>query len=266
LQKKKPSLGQNFLVDESAVQRIVASLGDLSGRLVIEVGPGRGAITDMLAAHAGTLVAIELDRTLAPALQGRYSGRSNVHVLQQDILTTNLTEIAQHYAPERKALLVGNLPYYITSDILLHLADHAAALDQAVVMMQREVAERVAAQPGTREFGMLSATMQMTAEAEQLFTLPPEAFLPPPQVYSTVLRLQMRPRYAELVVDRSAFEQFLRAAFAQKRKTLSKNLRNAGYSTEAIHTAMEQAGEDSTVRAEACSLEALAAIHRNLLS
>jgi 16S rRNA (adenine1518-N6/adenine1519-N6)-dimethyltransferase len=265
LSKNKPSLGQNFLTDTSATQRIVDALGDMRGRLVIEVGPGGGAITDLLAARAGTLVAIELDRTLAPALRERFATNPGIHVLQQDILQTDLSAIAAQYASaSEKALLVGNLPYYITSDILLHLVDHADALELAVVMMQREVAERVAAVPGTREFGMLSATMQMAARTEALFTLPPASFHPPPDVHSTVVRMTMRPRYAELGVERMAFERFLRFAFAQKRKTLARNLRNAGYESERLQSAMSAITMDGNVRAEACELEQMAALFRAL--
>jgi 16S rRNA (adenine1518-N6/adenine1519-N6)-dimethyltransferase len=264
LKQRKPSLGQNFLADDAAVHRIVDALGDLRGRVVIEVGPGRGAITDLLATRAEKLIAVELDRTLAPALQEKYAGNAAVHVLQQDILKLDLTALVHEHAGDTgQALLVGNLPYYITSDILLHLADHANALQTAVVMMQREVAERVAAAPGNREYGMLSATVQLTAQAEMLFTLPPSAFVPPPSVHSTVVRLTMRPRYKELGVERAAFERFLRIAFAQKRKTLSRNLRNGGYESERIALAMREMNEN--VRAEACSLEEMARTYRALI-
>ena len=262
--KSKPSLGQNFLVDESAVLRIVDALGDIGDGLVIEIGPGRGALTQLLAARAKSLVAIELDRTLAPFLQIQFGGNPAVHILQQDILATDLSEITRQYGAGGKARVLGNLPYYITSDILLHLLDHGDAFDLAVLMVQREVAERVAARPGSRDYGMLSATVQMFARVEQLFTLPPEAFQPAPKVHSTVLRLTVAPRYGELGVERKPFENFLRSIFAQKRKILGRNLRNAGFSTERIAAAMETAGLDANVRAEACSLEAMAALHRAL--
>jgi 16S rRNA (adenine1518-N6/adenine1519-N6)-dimethyltransferase len=263
---RKPSLGQNFLSDDAAIARIVDALGDLRDRLVLEIGPGHGALTHLLAQRAASVVAIELDRTLAPFLQARYSGNAAVHVLQQDILTTDLREIVQQYSPgNSKALLVGNLPYYITSDILLHLVDHADALDAAVIMVQREVAQRVAAQPGSREYGLLSATMQMFARVEDLFTLPPQSFSPAPTVHSTVLRLTMQPRYAELGVERKPFEDFLRKIFAQKRKTLSRNLRNAGFDADRIAAAMAEAGLETNIRAEACSLGATAALYRALM-
>ncbi len=251
-------------MDDAAVLRIVEALGDLRARVVVEVGPGRGAITDLLAARAGTLIAVELDRTLGPALAEKYAGNPVVRLLQQDILSVDLTAVVRELAGDGRGLLVGNLPYYITSDILLHIADHADALELAVVMMQREVAERVTAMPGTREYGMLSATVQMMAQAEMLFTLPPSAFRPPPNVHSTVVRLRMKPRYEELGVERAGFERFLRIAFAQKRKTLANNLRSGGYESRQVGYAM--AGMDADVRAEAVALEAMARVYRALVA
>jgi 16S rRNA (adenine1518-N6/adenine1519-N6)-dimethyltransferase len=206
---RKPSLGQNFLTDTAAIQRIAESLGEVSPKLVIEIGPGRGAITDLLTHRAKALVGIELDRTLAPILQARFAANPSVEILQQDILQSDLTQIVHEHA-DGKAVVVGNLPYYITSDILLHLMAHGDAIETAVVMMQREVAERVASAPGHREYGMLSASVQMMAQTELLFTLPPSAFSPPPDVHSSVVRLTMHPRYVELSVEREAFERFLR--------------------------------------------------------
>lgn len=265
MRRTKPSLGQNFLADHAAIARVVQSLGDVRDRVVIEVGPGKGAMTDLLAQRAGTLVAIELDRALAPMLREKHARNPRVHVMQQDILRSDLTAVVrEHGKAGEKALLIGNLPYYITSDILLHLLEHADAFEMAIVMMQREVAERVAAGPGTRDYGLLSVTVQMQARAEKLFTLPPGAFSPPPDVYSTVARLTMRSRYEELGVERQRFQRFLRAAFAQKRKTLANNMRNAGYETSEVQAAMSRAGVEPDIRAEACSLEQMADISKLL--
>jgi 16S rRNA (adenine1518-N6/adenine1519-N6)-dimethyltransferase len=161
--------------------------------------------------------------------------------------------------------VIGNLPYYITSDILLKLfaAGVDGGINRAVLMMQREVAERVAAAPGVRDYGVLSATAQMHAQVEDLFTLPPSAFSPPPEVYSTVLRLHFAPRFRELRVDASGFDAFLRQSFAQKRKTLQNNLRAAGYSAAELSTAWP-AGIPSQARAESLSLEAMAELYRAL--
>jgi 16S rRNA (adenine1518-N6/adenine1519-N6)-dimethyltransferase len=160
---------------------------------------------------------------------------------------------------------VGNLPYYITSDILLHLVRHHAAFDRAMLMVQREVAERVAASPGTRDYGVLSATMQLYGTVELLFTLPPTAFAPPPEVYSSVFRFRVHPRFEELGVTAETFLPFIRASFAQKRKTWANNLRSAGYKSHEIAAALEAAGLDASVRAEAVDLPHMARVFQALM-
>ncbi len=292
---QRPKLGQNFLDSPSAQSAIADALGDLTHRTVVEIGPGRGAITTLLAPRARRLILIELDRDLAPRLRAHFAGRPSVEVLQQDILATDLATFIEPPSPSEpiagherlsksdKLLVVGNLPYFITSDILLHLFHAHAVIDRAVIMVQREVADRLAAQPGTRAYGLLSVTAQLYARVENLFTLPPEAFSPPPQVHSTVLRLTMAPRFAELGLtpateptsarDSSApepgaprpdaadpaapFLQFLRWTFAQKRKTLANNLRSAGYAPAAINAALEAAAIPPQSRTEQLSLPTL---------
>jgi 16S rRNA (adenine1518-N6/adenine1519-N6)-dimethyltransferase len=256
-QLRKPKLGQNFLVDERARLRIADALGDVKQRTVIEIGPGHGAITEILAARAKRLFAVELDRALAAELRFRFRERPNVEIVESDVLKVDVGGFAQ------QADVVGNLPYYITSDILLHLFGAAERLGRAVLMMQREVGERVAAQPGVRDYGLLSATTQMYAEVEHLFTLPPSAFSPPPEVYSSVVRLHFRPRFTELGVDAAGFDRFLKQAFAQKRKTLRNNLRVAGYDAALLARDWPKALEDQA-RAEQVSLEAMAELYRGL--
>jgi 16S rRNA (adenine1518-N6/adenine1519-N6)-dimethyltransferase len=257
----KSKLGQNFLVDAQAAQRIVAALGDIAERTVVEIGTGRGAITGILAACAGRIVAIELDRELTADLRRRFDAE-RVAVVEQDVLQFNFAAAAAQ-AGERLRV-AGNLPYYITSPILLKLAASHAALELAVLMVQREVADRVTAVPGTRDYGLLSVTVQMYGPVEELFTLPPSAFSPPPQVHSTVFRWRFAPRFAELGVEEAEFLRFLRQAFAQKRKTLANNLRAAGAAPAAAEAAMVRAGIDPKARAEALPLETLAALWREL--
>jgi 16S rRNA (adenine1518-N6/adenine1519-N6)-dimethyltransferase len=267
---QKPKLGQNLLVDAHAVERIInglgAGLGDLSGRTVVEIGPGRGAITGALAARAGRVIAIELDRDFAAGLRGQFDPQhgppERVTIVEQDVLQFDFAAAAAE-AGERLRV-VGNLPYYITSPILLKLATSHAALDVAVLMVQREVAERVTAAPGSRDYGLLSVTVQMYGPAEQLFTLPPSAFSPPPNVHSTVFRWRFAPRFAELRVDEDGFLRFLRQAFAQKRKTLNNNLRAAGVAPAVAAAALASAGIAAQARAEAVPVEALAALWRAL--
>jgi 16S rRNA (adenine1518-N6/adenine1519-N6)-dimethyltransferase len=228
---------------------------------VVEIGPGRGAITGALAARAGHVVAIELDRDFAAGLRGQIDPE-RVSVIEQDVLQFDFAAAAAEAGGRLR--VVGNLPYYITSPILLKLAASRAALDLAVLMVQREVAERVTAVPGSRDYGLLSVTVQMYGPAEPLFTLPPSAFSPPPQVHSTVFRWRFVPRFAELGVDENDFLRFLRQAFAQKRKTLSNNLRAAGVAPAAAAVALASAGIAAQARAEAVPVEALAALWRAL--
>jgi 16S rRNA (adenine1518-N6/adenine1519-N6)-dimethyltransferase len=258
-QVKKPKLGQNFLVDDRARHQIADALGDVSQRTVVEIGPGHGAITQILATRAKRLVAVELDPGLAAELRFRFRDHANVEIVESDVLKFDLGAFAEEVD------VVGNLPYYITSDILLHLFGAAEHLGRAVLMMQREVGERVAAQPGVRDYGLLSATTQMYAEVEHLFTLPPSAFSPPPEVYSSVVRLHFRPRFAELDVDHAGFDRFLKQAFAQKRKTLRNNLQFAAYDSALLtqHWPHELAPQ---ARAEQVSLESMAELYRGLKS
>jgi 16S rRNA (adenine1518-N6/adenine1519-N6)-dimethyltransferase len=262
----KPKLGQNFLNDAQAIQRIAASLGDLSGRTVVEIGPGAGAITSALVARAAHVVAIELDPGLAAHLRTQFT-LAQLTVHQQDVLTFDFAAAAA--AAGQPLLVFGNLPYYITSQILLKLAaSHAvpgrAVLDRAILMVQREVAERITAQPGSRDYGLLSVTVQMYGPAEQLFTLPPSSFSPPPDVHSTVFLWRFAPRFTELGVEESSFLPFVRKVFAQKRKTLANNLRAAGIPPATIVSALARAAIDPRARAEALSLETLAALWRAL--
>ncbi|HET9100889.1 MAG TPA: 16S rRNA (adenine(1518)-N(6)/adenine(1519)-N(6))-dimethyltransferase RsmA [Acidobacteriaceae bacterium] len=269
MSQKKPKLGQNFLTDPSARQRIVEALGDISSVTVLEIGPGRGALTDLLAPRAQSLIAVELDRALAPRLTERWKSASHVAVLQADILELDLADARRRTgtAGDAPMVVVGNLPYYITSDILLHLFAHAASISRAVVMVQEEVADRLAARAGTSAYGVLSATAQMHGRVEKLFTLPPEAFTPAPSVSSAVVCLDMRPRFEELQVERKAFLRFLQLCFQQKRKTLVNNLKHAGIVESGdIQTAIESAGLSRGVRAEAVPLEAMAVIFRRLVA
>jgi 16S rRNA (adenine1518-N6/adenine1519-N6)-dimethyltransferase len=257
----KPKLGQNFLHDTQAVQRIVAALGDCSHETVVEIGPGRGVLTRALVSRAKHVMAVELDPQLVEQLRAEFPAE-RVTVVHQDVLDFDFSAVPVEDG-ERLAV-VGNLPYYITSPILLKLAASHAALDRAVLMMQREVADRVAAGPGSRDYGLLSVTVQMYGPVEKLFTLPPEAFSPPPQVHSSVVRLRFAPRFNSLGVDEIGFLGFARKAFSQKRKTLANNLRAAGFPPAAVADALRRAGIDLQSRAEALSIEALAEIWKEL--
>jgi len=270
---RTPKLGQHFLVDPSAAQRIAEAFGDLSQSTVLEIGAGRGALTSLLARRARRLIAIELDRVLAAQLRMKFSLAPNVEIIEGDILAIDFdtlfgpkpgsTRPGMNHQPEQ-VRVVGNLPYFITSDILLRLFAHRKYFETIVLMVQREVGDRLAARPGTSEYGLLSATAQLYANVEKMFTLPPGAFSPPPKVHSMVVRLTVASRIEGLDVPEAGFIDFLRKSFGQKRKTLRNNLKS-DYQPAALRAALEKSGVKPTLRAEAISLEKSAALFRALL-
>ena len=272
--KQKPKLGQHFLVSDNAAMRMADALGDVSQSTVLEIGPGRGVITALLAKRARRLIAVEIDRVLAAQLRLKFGMTHNVEVIEADILSIDFDSL---FGPKpglgrpgielkpNAVRVVGNLPYFITSDILLRLFDFARYFDIIVIMVQREVADRLAAPPGGSDYGLLSATAQLYAKVEKLFTLPPEAFEPPPKVHSTVLRLNVAPQIEKLGVAGDGFIGFLKLSFAQKRKTLWNNLKSR-YDEAELRRAMTQARINPSARAETLSLKQSATLFRALRS
>jgi 16S rRNA (adenine1518-N6/adenine1519-N6)-dimethyltransferase len=209
---------------------------------------------------------------LATQLRFNYSRQPHVEIIEADVLKLDFrTVLNRTIGPlndlrplkPARARVVGNLPYYITSDILLRLFEFHDQFDVIVIMVQREVADRIAAKPGSRDYGLLSATAQLYADAENLFTLPPGAFAPPPKVHSSVLRLNVAPKFAEFQVQPGEFIAFLKTAFAMKRKTLMNNLREK-YGEEKVRAALKEAGIRPDIRAEALPLERSAEVFRRL--
>lgn len=270
--QSKPKLGQHFLNSQDAAARIVDALGDVSQSTVLEIGPGRGILTSLLAKRSRRLIAVELDRVLAAQLRLKFGMMRNVEILEADILAIDFDSLfgpkpglgrpGIELQPE-PVKVVGNLPYYVTSDILLRLFEFSKYFESIVIMVQREVADRIAAEPGGRDYGMLSATAQLYGRVEKLFTLPPGAFTPQPKVHSTVLRMAIAPRQEKLGVAGDGFIDFLRLSFAQKRKTLWNNLK-ARYGESDLKHALAEAHVKATARAETLSLEQNAAIYRAL--
>lgn len=268
----KPKLGQHFLSSDDAARRIVDAVGDVSESTVLEIGPGKGVLTTLLAKNARRLIAVELDRVLAAQLRLRFGMYRNVEVIEADVLAIDIDSLfgpkpglgrpGIELKPE-PVKVVGNLPYYITSDILLRLFQFSKYFESIIIMVQREVADRIAAEPGGRDFGMLSATAQLYARVEKLFTLPPGAFSPPPKVHSTVLRLTIDPQHEKLGVAGDGFIDFLRHSFGQKRKTLWNNLKE-NYPEAGLKRALAEAHVKPTARAETLSLEQSAAVYRAL--
>jgi 16S rRNA (adenine1518-N6/adenine1519-N6)-dimethyltransferase len=269
---RKPKMGQHFLNSESAAQRIVDALGDVSEATVLEIGPGRGAITDLLARKARRLIAVELDRVLSAQLRMKFSMHPNVEIIEGDILTIELNTVfglkpgmlhsGLNFTPE-PARVVGNLPYYITSDILLRLLEYHRYFSTIVIMVQKEVADRLAASPGSRDYGLLTATALLYGRVEKLFTLPPGAFAPAPKVHSSVVRITIKPRLESLRVPEAEFIAFLKLCFGQKRKTLWNNLKTQ-YDEDILRAALAKSGVKPAIRAEALPLERTAALFRAL--
>lgn len=269
---KKPKLGQHFLNDSAAAVRIVESLGDLLQSTVLEIGPGRGALTNLLARRARRVIAVEKDRVLAAQLRMHFSLSPNVEIIEGDILAIDLDSLfgpkpgsmrpGIDVAPQQ-VRAIGNLPYFITSDILLRLFEYRKYFEVFVLMVQKEVADRLSAKPGTSEYGLLSATAQLYSKVEKILTLPPGAFSPAPKVHSAVVRLVPSPRLEKLHVDEKGFIDFLKLSFAQKRKTLWNNLK-ARYPSDDLERALAKAKVKPSVRAETLSLEASASVFREL--
>ena len=268
----KPKLGQHFLASDEMARKIVDALGDVSETTVLEIGPGKGILTTMLAKRTNRLIAVELDRVLAAQLRLKFGMSRNVEIIEADILAVDIHSL---FGPKpglgrpgieikpQPVRVVGNLPYYITSDILLRLFAFSKYFESIVIMVQKEVADRIAAEPGGSDFGVLSATAQLHARVEKLFTLPPGAFSPPPKVYSTVLRLTIDPQHEKLGVASDGFTDFLRLSFSQKRKTLWNNLKER-YPEAGLKQALAEAHVKPTARAETLSLEESAAVYRAL--
>lgn len=252
-------LGQNLLVAPAWQRRVAEAVAAQPDDLILEIGGGRGDVSARLAATGCRLMIVELDPALAAGLRRRFAGQARVEVVEQDILEFDFAALGEG----GRRRVFGNLPYYITSPILFRLFAAAALFSDATLMMQKEVAARVAARPGSRDFGLLSAMAQLHARARKLFDVPPGAFRPVPQVTSTLLRLEFIAPLAAPGAETAAFHGFLRAAFAHKRKRLSANLR-ALAAPPAIAAAFARLGLAPDTRAEQCGVEALLALFRAL--
>ena len=255
--RAKKSLGQNFLVDESYARRVVGALAPRAGETVVEIGPGRGALTAPLLESGARVVAVEFDRDLAALLRGRFGGRENFTLVEADALDVDFCAAVE---PAESARVVANLPYNISTAILQRLAEQRRCVSEMVLMLQREVVERIAAPPGSHERGYLTVLVEAFCDTEPLFDVPPGAFRPVPKVWSTVARLRVRGG-APAVADERLFLRLVGAGFAQKRKTIFNNLRSAPEELRALAEAaggpaalLESAGIDPRRRAESLTL------------
>jgi len=217
-------LGQHFLRDQRTIHRIIDALAPKSDETIVEIGPGTGALTASLVERAGRVVAVEFDKKLAPLLTESFGSFTNFKLVMADALTV---DYCAEILPARSARLVANLPYNISTAILQRLISQRACFEDMVVMLQREVVERVLALPGTSDRGFISVLVEAYCETEKLFDVAPGAFRPPPKVWSSVMRLSFRPRIDTEVADESLLWEVVSAGFAQKRKTILNNLRHA---------------------------------------
>ena len=261
----KKSFGQNFLTDTNILQKIVdtAEIDDQVN--VIEIGPGIGALTEFLAERAAQVMAFEIDHRLVPILADTLRDFDNVTVVNEDILKVDLAQHIQNFKnPDLPIKVVANLPYYITTPILMHLIESGIPFSEFVVMMQKEVADRISAQPNTKAYGSLSIAVQYYMTAKVAFIVPRTVFVPAPNVDSAILKMVRRPEPAVAVEDESFFFTVSKASFTHRRKTLWNNLTGYFGKTEEVKDkltkALDQAGLSPSVRGEALSLEEFASL------
>ncbi|MGR3742295.1 16S rRNA (adenine(1518)-N(6)/adenine(1519)-N(6))-dimethyltransferase RsmA [Companilactobacillus sp. DQM5] len=256
--RAKKNLGQNFLTNEQAINGIVEAAKLIDTDTVIEIGPGIGALTEKLAQKAGRVYAFEIDSTLLPVLDDTLSQYNNIEIINQDILKVNLVEFIKEKNISGSIKVVANLPYYITTPILLGLLDEEIEFDKMVLMMQKEVAERITATPGHREFGSLTITIQSRMDSQISLMIGKNSFFPRPKVDSAVVTLSKMKTNKYEIENFAKFNKFVRACFAQKRKSLWNNLLNLLGRTDEqkakISNAFEQINVETNVRAEQLSI------------
>jgi 16S rRNA (adenine1518-N6/adenine1519-N6)-dimethyltransferase len=260
--RAKKSWGQNFLGDEAALDHIARLAVEREGDRVVELGAGLGHLTARLVARGGRVVAVERDRDMARVLRGELGG--SAEILEADAARLDLAALAGGEGGSPRVAVVGNLPYHLTSPILFSLLDQATSISRAVLLVQREVAERLAAVPGTKDWGLVSVLLQREADVSIERVVPPGAFVPPPRVESAVVRAAFRPPH-EPIADPARFRRIVKAGFAQRRKTLANALRSARVAgPEQLAAALARAGIDGGRRAETLRVAEWAALERAL--
>ncbi len=265
--KLTKSLGQNFLTDDNIIRKIVDA-ADVGNRdFVIEVGPGIGSMTRELAKRAGQVTTVEIDRHLIPALSEELKEFSNVTIINKDIMKVDFDEIFGNISGEAKTFdsvkVVANLPYYITTPIIMRFLEENPGIDTLVFMVQKEVAERMAAKPGGKDYGALSVAVQYYSRPERVFDVPPHCFIPQPEVDSTVIRLKVLQKPEIELTNKDIFFKTVKASFGQRRKTLLNALSNSQYFTESkeqIREILNNLGIDENIRGESLTIVQFAQI------
>ena len=249
--------GQNFLIDTHVLEKIISAAGITKNDCVLEIGPGIGTMTQYLAENARHVVAVEIDRNLIPILKETLAEYNNVTVINEDILRVDIKALAEEYNGGKPIKVVANLPYYITTPIIMGLFESGVPIDNITVMVQKEVADRMKEGPGSKDYGALSLAVQYYAEPEIVANVPPNCFIPRPNVGSAVIRLTRHKEMPVEVKDPALMFKIIRASFNQRRKTLQNGLGNASelpYTKEQIAAAIAGMGLTPTIRGEALSL------------
>ena len=260
LQKK---FGQNFLIDPHVLEKIVEAAGVTKDDFVLEIGPGIGTMTQYLCENAREVTAVEIDTNLIPILEDTLSAYDNVTVINQDILKLDIAKLAMERNGGKPIKVVANLPYYITTPIIMGLFESHVPIDSITVMVQKEVADRMQVGPGTKDYGALSLAVQFYAKPQIVANVPPNCFMPRPNVGSAVIRLTRHEEVPVQVDDEKLMFHIIRASFNQRRKTLANGLSNAPQvhlSKEEIQECIAELGEPLTIRGEALTLEQFAAL------
>ena len=253
--------GQNFLIDTHVLDKIISAAGITKDDFVLEIGPGIGTMTQYLACAAREVVAVEIDKNLIPILEDTLQDYENVSVINDDILKVDIAALAEEKNQGRPIKVVANLPYYITTPIIMGLFEKNVPLESITVMVQKEVADRMQVGPGTKDYGALSLAVQYYAEPYIVASVPPNCFMPRPSVGSAVIRLTRHQEMPVQVKDEKLMFRLIRASFNQRRKTLANGLKNSPelqFSKEEIETAIEKLGKGASVRGEALTLEEFA--------
>lgn len=249
--------GQNFLIDTHVLDKIIAAAGVTKEDMVLEIGPGIGTMTQRLAEAAGRVVAVEIDTNLIPILQDTLGDFDNITIINEDILKVDIKKLAEEYNAGRPIKVVANLPYYITTPIIMGLFESGVPIDNITVMVQKEVADRMQVGPGSKDYGALSLAVQYYAEPYIVANVPPNCFIPRPNVGSAVIRLTRHQEPPVQVKDRDLMFKLIRASFNQRRKTLQNGLNNSpelAFTKEQIAAAIEEMGLPASIRGEALTL------------
>lgn len=253
--------GQNFLIDPHVLDKIIGAAGVTKEDMVLEIGPGIGTMTQYLAEAAGKVVAVEIDNNLIPILKETLADYDNITIINEDILKVDIKKLAEEYNGGRSIKVVANLPYYITTPIIMGLFESNVPIDNITVMVQKEVADRMQVGPGSKDYGALSLAVQYYAEPYIVANVPPNCFIPRPNVGSAVIRLTRHKEMPVQVTDPKLMFRLIRASFNQRRKTLQNGLNNApdiSFTKEQIIAAIESLGVPATIRGEALDLKQFA--------